>query len=98
MLEGVGTADSCRSMNPGDESLMSEERVLVSRKRVRLQLTVNPKTDMRLGILADKFTTNKGRLVDKLVEVLAASYSSGKQHCVSGRPCKIDLTDLPDVY
>lgn len=69
-----------------------------NRKRVRLQLTVNPKTDARLGLLAVRFTTNKGRLVDKLVECLAASYSQGVQHCISGRPCKIDMRDLPDVY
>jgi hypothetical protein len=48
-----------------------------NRKRVRLQLTVNPKTDARLGLLAERFTTNKGRLVDKLVECLAASYAQG---------------------
>ena len=74
------------------------ERLPENRKRVRLQLTVHPKTDARLGLLADRFASNKGRLVDKLVECLAAAYSCGKQHCITGKPCKIDLTDLPDVY
>jgi hypothetical protein len=73
------------------------ETPCVTRKRVRLELTVHPLTDQRLGDLSTKFASNKGRLVDKLVEVLYASYSRGKQYCISGRPCKWDLTDLPDV-
>lgn len=66
--------------------------------RVRLQLTVHPKTDQRMTELCQRFTTSKGRLVDKLVECLDASYAAGKQYCVTGRPCKIELTDLPSVY
>jgi len=68
------------------------------RKRIRLQLTVHPLTDQRLMQLADQMATNKGRLVDKLVECLAAAYSSGRQHCITGKPCKIDLIDLPTVF
>ena len=70
----------------------------VTRKRVRLQLTVHPLTDQRLEALAARFASNKGRLVDKLVECLHAAYNSGRQHCISGKPCKVDLTDLPTVY
>lgn len=80
------------------ESAGTAERLPENRKRVRLQLTVHPKTDARLGLLAERFASNKGRLVDKLVECLAAAYASGKQHCISGKACKIDLTDLPDVF
>lgn len=68
------------------------------RKRIRLQLTVHPLTDERLVSLAERFATNKGRLVDKLVEALFAAYRLGRQHCITGKPCKVDLTDLPDVY
>lgn len=71
---------------------------VVTRKRVRLQLTVHPLTDQRLDELASKFASNKGRLVDKLVECLSAAYATGRQHCISGKPCKVDLTDLPTVY
>ena len=44
------------------------------------------------------FASNKGRVVDKLVECLSAAYSHKKQYCITGRPCKIELTDLPDVF
>jgi hypothetical protein len=74
------------------------EQPCVTRKRVRLQLTVHPLTDQRLDALAVRFASNKGRLVDKLVEVLHAAYNTGRQHCISGKPCKVDLTDLPTVY
>jgi hypothetical protein len=78
---------------------MAEDgQACVTRKRVRLQLTVHPLTDQRLEELAAQFASNKGRLVDKLVECLHAAYKTGRQHCISGKPCKVDLTDLPTVY
>ena len=70
----------------------------VTRKRVRLQLTVHPLTDQRLNALCDRFATHKGRLVDKLVECLHAAYNSNRQYCITGKPCKIDLRDLPEVF
>lgn len=70
----------------------------VTRKRVRLQLTVHPLTDQRLEALCATFASNKGRVVDKLVECLHAAYLHKKQYCITGRPCKIELTDLPDVF
>jgi hypothetical protein len=70
----------------------------VTRKRVRLELTVHPLTDLRLAALCDRFASNKGRVVDKLVECLHAAYEHKKQYCITGRPCKIELTDLPDVF
>lgn len=74
------------------------EKLPENRKRVRLQLTVHPKTDARLGLLSERFASNKGRIVDKLVECLAAAYGHGRQYCITGKPCKVDLTDLPDVF
>lgn len=70
----------------------------MTRKRVRLELTVHPLTDQRLEALCAQFASNKGRVVDKLVECLHAAYLHKKQYCISGRPCKIELTDLPDVF
>jgi hypothetical protein len=74
------------------------EHLPPNRKRVRLQLTVHPATDARLGLLAERFASNKGRIVDKLVECLAAAYSDKKQHCITGQPCKVDLANLPEVF
>jgi len=45
-----------------------------------------------------QFTSTKGRVIDKLVECLYSAYQHKKQFCVTGRPCKIELTDLPDVF
>jgi hypothetical protein len=70
----------------------------VTRKRVRLELTVHPLTDIRLEALCGQFTSTKGRVVDKLVECLHSAYQHKKQMCITGRPCKIELTDLPDVF
>jgi hypothetical protein len=55
-------------------------------------------TDQRLEALCVQFASNKGRVVDKLVECLHAAYLHRKQYCVTGKPCKIELTDLPDVF
>ena len=71
---------------------------VVTRKRTRLQLTVHPKTDERLDGLCERFATSKGRIVDKLVECLNSAYRTNRQYCISGKPCKVDLTDLPDVF
>ena len=70
----------------------------MTRKRVRLELTVHPLTDQRLAALCARFASNKGRVVDKLVECLHAAYEHKKQYCITGKPCKIELTDLPDVF
>jgi hypothetical protein len=70
----------------------------VTRRRQRIQLTVHPQTDVLLLELCERFATNKGRLVDKLVECLSCAYKSGRQRCVTGAACKLDLTDLPQVY
>ena len=70
----------------------------MTNKRVRLQDTVHPLTDSRMDVLCARFATSKGRLIDKLVECLSAAYLGKKQFCITGRPCKIELTDLPDVY
>ena len=71
---------------------------VVTRKRTRLQLTVHPLTDQRLDALCARFASSKGRIVDKLVECLHAAYNKNRQYCISGKPCKVDLTDLPDVF
>jgi len=70
----------------------------VTRRRQRIQLTVHPRTDVLLLELCERFATNKGRIVDKLVECLSSAYKTNRQYCISGKPCKVDLTDLPQVF
>ncbi len=74
------------------------EQPCITKKRVRLQLTVAPVADQRLERLAGILSSNKGRLIDKLTECLDQAYTTGRQHCITGRPCKLDLTDLPQVF
>jgi len=50
-----------------------------------------------LDDLCEKFRTNRGRLIDKLVETVSASYKDGRVRCVTGGACTINRTDLPEV-
>jgi hypothetical protein len=78
--------------------MMEDSQPAVIRQRQRIQLTVHPRTVVRLEALCERFATNKGRIVDKLIECLDQAYKTGRQHCISGKPCKVDLTDLPEVF
>lgn len=78
--------------------MSDESQAAPIRQRQRIQLTVHPRTVVRLEELCDRFATHKGRIVDKLVECLDQAYKTHKQHCISGKPCKVDLTDLPEVF
>lgn len=78
--------------------MLEDSQPAVIRQRQRIQLTVHPRTVVRLEELCVRFATNKGRIVDKLIECLDAAYRTGRQHCISGKPCKVDLTDLPEVF
>jgi hypothetical protein len=50
-----------------------------------------------LDLLCDKFRTNRGRLIDKMVESVSASYRDGRMRCITGGACTINRTDLPEV-
>jgi hypothetical protein len=80
------------------EGIPGSDAGAVTRRRQRIQLTVHPRTDVMLLELCERFATNKGRIVDKLVQTVYQAYKSGRQHCISGKPCKVDLTDLPEVF
>lgn len=78
--------------------MLEDGQPVGTRKRQRMQITVHPRTEVRLNALADRFATSNGRIVDKLVECLDAAYAHSKQYCITGKPCKVDLTDLPEVF
>ena len=67
------------------------------RWRLRATISVHPSTLVALDDLCEKFRTNRGRLVDKLVETLSASYKDGRVRCIFGSACTINRTDLPEV-
>jgi hypothetical protein len=63
-----------------------------------MPVTVTAGTIKRMDELVVRFGATRGRLIDKLVEVLHRSYTRGKLYCIHGETCRIDRTDLPDVY
>ena len=67
------------------------------RWRLRATISVHPTTLVVLDSLCEKFRTNRGRLIDKLVETLGASYKDGRVRCIFGSACVMNRTDLPEV-
>jgi len=67
-------------------------------RRYHMPVTVAQGTIGRMDELCARFSTTRGRLIDKLVEVLHRSYVKGRVYCVHGDNCRIDRTDLPDVF
>jgi hypothetical protein len=68
-----------------------------TRWRLRATISVHPSTLVALDELCEKFRTNRGRLMDKLVESVSAAYKDGRYRCITGGICTINRTDLPDV-
>jgi hypothetical protein len=68
-----------------------------SRWRLRATISVHPSTLVALDELCEKFRTNRGRLMDKLVETVSAAYKDGRMRCIAGGICTIARTDLPSV-
>ncbi|GAH74156.1 unnamed protein product, partial [marine sediment metagenome] len=50
-----------------------------------------------LDALCQKFRTNRGRLIDKLVETVNAGFEDGHMRCMTGGVCTINRTDVPEV-
>ena len=67
------------------------------RWRLRATISVHPSTLVALDALCEKFRTNRGRLIDKMVETVSSSYKDGRLRCITGGACTINRTDLPEV-
>jgi len=67
------------------------------RWRLRATISVHPATLRSLDDLCKKFRTNRGRLIDKMVESVSASYKDGRMRCITGGLCTLNRTDLPEV-
>ena len=52
---------------------------------------------MALDALCEQFRTNRGRLIDKMVETVHTAYSDGRMRCFTGGLCTLNRTDLPKV-
>lgn len=92
MIEPNGKDAPAGGAQPGRHPLPDGSR------RIHMPITVAQGTISRMDELCGRFSTTRGRLIDKLVEVLHRSYSRGKCFCISGEACRIDRTDLPEVY
>lgn len=75
----------------------SQDRLPGERWRLRATISVHPATLRKLDALCDKFRTNRGRLIDKLVETVSAGYRDGRMRCMTGGVCTINRTDVPEV-
>jgi len=60
-------------------------------------MTVHPDTIERLDELAARFESHRGQVIDRVVWVLHQSYTAGKVHCIDGRACIVNRTDLPAI-
>lgn len=67
-------------------------------RRYHMPVTVAQGTITRMDELCARFATTRGRLIDKLVEVLHRSYGKGRVYCIHGDNCRIDRQDLPEVF
>ncbi len=68
------------------------------RRRMSVSFTVHPDTLTKLDELRDRFQSSRGRMVDKLTDVLHRSYKTGKLHCIHGQVCQIGRVDLPEIF
>jgi len=71
--------------------------VPANRWRLRATISVHPTTLVAIDQLCERFRTNRGRLIDKLVETVHMCYKDGKMRCVTGSSCTINRVDLPEV-
>ena len=67
------------------------------RWRLRATISVHPSTLVALDSLCERFRSNRGRLIDKMVETVSASYKDGRMRCMTGGACTINRVDLPEV-
>lgn len=80
------------------ETAVETARGPVARNRIHCTLTVHPKTLGRLDVLCRQHETSRGRIVDKLVQVLYRSYHERKVFCIHGAGCVAARTDLPEIF
>jgi len=92
MIEPDGKPVPAGGAQPGRHPLPDGAR------RIHMPITVAQGTISRMDELCSRFSTTRGRLIDKLIEVLSRSYQRQKVYCIHGESCRIDRQDLPDVF
>jgi len=75
----------------------AQDRLPGERWRLRATISVHPATLRKLDALCDQFRTNRGRLIDKMVETVSAGFKDKRMRCMTGGVCTINRTDVPDV-
>jgi hypothetical protein len=81
-------------------SLKEEAEVSEPQNRLRPQITatVHPATVTRMAVLTTRIKMSRGRLIDRLVLILHAMYTSDKVYCMTGEPCRFNRTDVPPIF
>lgn len=81
---------------------MTQDTEATNHRRLRPQvaMTVHPDTVSRMHTLCSRFKISRGQLVDKLVMILHAQYTSSenKVYCMTGEPCRFNRTDVPPIF
>jgi len=67
------------------------------RWRLRATISVHPSTLVALDALCEQMRTNRGRLIDKIVESVSSAYKDKRLRCITGGLCTLNRTDLPEV-
>jgi len=67
------------------------------RWRMRATISVHPSTLRSMDDLCNQMRTNRGRLIDKMVETVHSAYADGRMRCFTGGLCSLNRTDLPTV-
>jgi hypothetical protein len=67
------------------------------RLRPQIAATVHPDTVSRMHTLCAHYKVSRGALMDKLVLIAHAQYTSGRVYCMTGEPCRWNRADVPPI-
>lgn len=67
-------------------------------RRTRMNISFATPTLDKLDELAGKWQCSRGVLVDKMTNILWQSVRSGRILCCHGQECRLNRTDVPEVF
>jgi len=91
-------SDMADAENAQIEEGPGRRRIDPAKRRIHCTMTVCAGTVDRLEELCERYSTQRGRLVDRLVETLYQASKQNKVLCVHGSQCALNRTDLPAVW
>lgn len=70
----------------------------MSRRRKKVNLTLDPRMEEMLAELATTLNVSRGRIVDKLILSLMACMKTGREHCTNGDICPYNVKFYPKDF